>query len=99
MVWSGAWPAWSHGMTGTPAPDVGTGLAILIIVGQGAIVGAMLLFVQRFGTYTRELKKYRDAVLYAHESNRVVHEQSLKMLREIQRPSDDGTCYREEKSA
>lgn len=82
--------------------------AIWMICGQGTFCLILFWGVRRFGVYTGDLRKYRDdiqqareAILYAHETNRIVGERLVLMLRETQlrKPLDDGTCSREERSA
>jgi len=51
--------------------------AVILLLGQGAIIGTLLYFVRTFGSYT-------DALLRAHESNLAVRAESIRMLNEIQ---------------
>lgn len=82
--------------------------AIWMICGQGTFCCVLFWGVRKFGPYTTELRKYRDeivnareAILYAHETNRIMGEKLVLLLRETQlrKPLDDGTCSREERSA
>jgi hypothetical protein len=47
--------------------------ALIIVGGQGVMIAALFLFVQRFGMYTKALKE-------THESNMLVYRQALKIL-------------------
>ena len=48
-------------------------VAVVIVVGQGATIGALLLLVRTFGAYTNALEA-------AHKSNMIVYQQSLKLI-------------------
>lgn len=52
-------------------------IAALIVVGQGAIIATLLVFVRTFGSYTKALED-------AHKSNMLVYGQALKLLEYVQ---------------
>lgn len=87
-----------------------TGWAALVILVSGVWIAVTIWAVRTFGTYSArhvermervrdDIKLSRDAIMYAEESNRIAGERLTVMLREVQRHQDDGTCYREDKSA
>ena len=51
-------------------------VALIMVIGQGAIIGTLLYFVRTFGAYT-------EALLQAHESNIMVRDYNVKLIDEL----------------
>jgi hypothetical protein len=58
-------------------------VAVALVVAQGLAVWAFLRFVKTFGAYTESQQKMTNALLYTHESNLLLHQETKKMLEEL----------------
>jgi hypothetical protein len=51
-------------------------VALVMVLGQGIIIGTLLYFVRTFGAYT-------EALLRTHESNITIHEHTVRLIDEL----------------
>ena len=57
-------------------------VALIMVIGQGAIIGTLLYFIRTFGHYT-------EALLQAHESNLIMREHAIKLIDELRQARRD----------
>lgn len=55
--------------------------AVLMVLGQGAIIGTLLYFVRTFGAYT-------EALLQAQQSNVLIHEHLVREIEELRKAKE-----------
>lgn len=58
-------------------------LAIAVIVGQGALVGAVLWAVRSFGAYTRAVQANTEIVLQTHCQNMLIEEEVFNLVHDL----------------
>lgn len=71
---------------------------VLILLGEGLACYLLLRVVESFGAYTASIREGQQAIREAQATGLIVHEQTLQILKEINRrsPSEQTT---QEKSA